>query len=91
MSQLQNLYESVLDVKFDRCNFANKMLKQGILTEVNVGEIYDTAIPLKNDEWTEISITFNSGDNTSVELFFGTWGHAGLTIYIDDVNMTPTE
>lgn len=55
------------------------------------GEICDTAIPLKNDGWTEISITFNSGDNTSVELFFGTWGHAGLTVYIDDVHMTPTE
>lgn len=37
MSQLQNLYESVLDVKFDRRNFANKMLKLGILTEVNDG------------------------------------------------------
>lgn len=37
MSQLQNLYESVLDVKFDRRNFANKMLKLGILAEVNDG------------------------------------------------------
>ena len=34
MSQLQNLYESVLEVKFDRRNFANKMLKLGILTFV---------------------------------------------------------
>ena len=37
MSQLQNLYESVLEVKFDRRNFANKMLKLGILTEVDDG------------------------------------------------------
>ena len=33
MSELQNLYEAVLEVKFDRRNFANKMLKLGILTE----------------------------------------------------------
>lgn len=34
MPQLQELYESILEVKFDRRNFANKMLKLGILTEV---------------------------------------------------------
>jgi 8-oxo-dGTP diphosphatase len=33
MSELQNLYEAILEVKFDRRNFANKMLKLGILTE----------------------------------------------------------
>ena len=33
MSELQNLYEAILDVKFDRRNFYNKMLKLGILTE----------------------------------------------------------
>lgn len=31
MPQLQDLYESILEVKFDRRNFANKMLKLGIL------------------------------------------------------------
>ena len=33
MPQLQELYESILEVKFDRRNFYNKMLKLGILTE----------------------------------------------------------
>lgn len=34
MPQLQNLYESILEVHFDRRNFAAKMLKLGILEEV---------------------------------------------------------
>lgn len=33
MSELQNLYEAILEVKFDRRNFYNKMLKLEILTE----------------------------------------------------------
>ena len=32
-SELQNLYEAILEVKFDRRNFYNKMLKLGILSE----------------------------------------------------------
>ena len=31
MPQLQNLYESILEVRFDRRNFSSKMLKLGIL------------------------------------------------------------
>ena len=34
LPQLQDLYESILEVKFDRRNFASKMLKLGILDEV---------------------------------------------------------
>ena len=34
MTQLQHLYEAILGVKFDRRNFSNKMLKLGILTEL---------------------------------------------------------
>lgn len=34
MPQLQDLYESLLEIKFDRRNFASKMLKLGILDEV---------------------------------------------------------
>lgn len=34
MTQLQHLYEAILGVKFDRRNFCNKMLKLGILTEL---------------------------------------------------------
>lgn len=33
MTELQNLYEAILGVRFDRRNFYNKMLKLGILTE----------------------------------------------------------
>ena len=33
MSQLQTLYESILEVHFDRSNFANKMLHIGILED----------------------------------------------------------
>ena len=33
MTELQNLYEAILEVKFDRRNFYNKMLKIGILSE----------------------------------------------------------
>lgn len=33
MTELQNLYEAILEVKFDRRNFYNKMLKLGILIE----------------------------------------------------------
>ena len=33
ITELQNLYEAILEVKFDRRNFYNKMLKLGILTE----------------------------------------------------------
>lgn len=33
MTELQNLYEAILEVKFDRRNFYNKMLKLAILAE----------------------------------------------------------
>jgi 8-oxo-dGTP diphosphatase len=33
MTELQNLYEAILEVKFDRRNFYNKMIKLGILQE----------------------------------------------------------
>ena len=33
MTELQNLYEAILEIKFDRRNFYNKMLKLGILSE----------------------------------------------------------
>lgn len=37
LPQLQNLYESILEVKFDRRNFANKMKHFGMLVEVDDG------------------------------------------------------
>ncbi|MCR5132291.1 MAG: NUDIX hydrolase [Prevotella sp.] len=35
MTQLQHLYEAILGVKFDRRNFSNKMLKLGLLTDLD--------------------------------------------------------
>lgn len=54
-----------------------------------VGGVKDKAIPLNPDTWTEIEVEFNSGNNTEVELFFGTWGHAGLSVTVDDIHMSP--
>ncbi len=42
MTQLQRLYEVILNVKFDRRNFCNKMLKLGILTQL------DETLPMPN-------------------------------------------
>ena len=42
MTQLQRLYEAILSVKFDRRNFCNKMLKFGILTQL------EETLPLVN-------------------------------------------
>ena len=33
MDSLQNLYEAILDVRFDRRNFSSMMLKTGVLVE----------------------------------------------------------
>ena len=42
MTQLQHLYDAILSVKFDRRNFCNKMLKLGILTQL------DETLPMPN-------------------------------------------
>lgn len=48
LPQLQNLYESILEVKFDRRNFANKMKHYEILEEVDDGTPrHGTRTPLK--------------------------------------------
>ena len=48
MPQLQNLYESILEINFDRRNFANKMKHFGILTEVDDGTPrHGTRTPIK--------------------------------------------
>ncbi len=52
------------------------------------GKICDTNPALKTDEWTRIKVQFNSGDNTSCDVFFGTWGAAGLSVIIDDIILT---
>lgn len=48
LPQLQNLYESILEVKFDRRNFANKMKHFGILAVVEDGiPRHGTRTPIK--------------------------------------------
>lgn len=59
MPQLQKLYESILEVKFDRRNFSNKMLKLGILTAV--GERPKNA-------GTRIPVTYKFNEESYAEL-----------------------
>ena len=48
LPQLQNLYEAILEVKFDRRNFANKMKHFGMLVEVEDGTPrHGTRTPIK--------------------------------------------
>lgn len=42
MTQVQRLYEAILDVRFDRRNFSNKITRVGVLTEL------DECVTLKN-------------------------------------------
>lgn len=53
MSALQNLYEAILEMKFDRRNFYNKMLKLGILSEAE-------ARPKDASRRTPIKYRFNA-------------------------------
>ena len=59
MPQLQELYESILEVKFDRRNFSNKMLKLGILTVVgerpkNAGTRIPITYKFNEDNYNEL-------------------------------------
>ena len=59
MPQLQELYESILQVKFDRRNFSNKMLKLGILTVVgerpkNAGTRIPITYKFNEDNYNEL-------------------------------------
>ena len=59
MPQLQELYESILEVKFDRRNFSNKMLKLGILTVVgerpkNAGSRIPITYKFNEDNYNEL-------------------------------------
>ncbi len=48
LPQLQHLYESILEVKFDRRNFANKMKHLGMLSEVSIDTPrHGTRTPIK--------------------------------------------
>lgn len=59
MPQLQELYESILEVKFDRRNFSNKMLKLGMLTVVgerpkNAGTRIPITYKFNEDNYNEL-------------------------------------
>ncbi|MFC1582141.1 hypothetical protein ACFL4W_01250 [Planctomycetota bacterium] len=38
-------------------------------------------------DWTEYGMTFNSWDNTEVELWLGVWGGSAGTVWIDEVRL----
>ena len=41
------------------------------------------------EDWRRIHVTFNSLNNTSVNIYFGTWGARGGKIWWDDANIEP--
>jgi len=45
--------------------------------------------PVINSDWTKMSIEFNSGDNTTVDVFCGLWGWPDLYIILDDIHLQP--
>ncbi len=53
------------------------------------GKVIDTNPKLSSTEWTLITKEFNSGNNTALDVFFGTWGISGLNVTIDDIKLTP--
>lgn len=55
------------------------------------GTICDDNPALDTESWTKITKTFNSADNTSIEVFFGTWGADGLYVLVDDIQLTPKQ
>lgn len=55
------------------------------------GTVIDSHPALSKDDWTRIRVEFNSGANTSLSAFFGTWGSSGLYVMIDDMKLTPKE
>lgn len=54
------------------------------------GTICDTN-PALGEEWGEVKVEFNSGNNTSLDVFFGTWGATGLQVTVDDIKLTPKD
>jgi hypothetical protein len=45
--------------------------------------------PVINTNWTKMSIEFNSGNNSTVDVFCGLWGWPELFIIIDDIHLQP--
>lgn len=59
---------------------------------VRIGDkVYDRNPALSTDGWTEAAIEFNSAENTSLTVFFGTWGAPGLSVLADDFCLTPVD
>ena len=53
------------------------------------GTIHDVTEALPGDEWSKISRTFNSGDNSRADVFFGVWGGPEMKMLIDDICLKP--
>ena len=55
------------------------------------GTIHDVTEALPGDEWSKISRTFNSGDNSRADVFFGVWGGPEMKMLIDDICLKPVD
>lgn len=51
------------------------------------GSIDDINQKLVRNNWSKITKEFNTGNNTTVDVFFGAWGRDGLYVSIDDINL----
>ena len=47
MPEIQKIYESILDVKFDRRNFRKQLLNKGIIEDVHKNTVYNGKKPAK--------------------------------------------
>lgn len=47
--------------------------------------------PVVNTTWSKMSIEFNSGNNTTVNVFCGLWGWPDLYVIIDDLSLKPKQ
>jgi hypothetical protein len=52
--------------------------------------VSDKSFPV-SAEWTQMSVTFNSRDNTKVKVFFGLWADGNVSVSIDDIHLQPKQ
>lgn len=66
MTQLQNLYEAILDVKFDRRNFYKKMNAIGLVQKVATSQQGVDGCTEKNESESSDSLNSHSGSRATV-------------------------
>lgn len=65
--------------------------KAGLGVRFKDGRTISASPALKQYEWTQISVKFNSGDNTSLDVFMGSYGSKDNNVLFDDIKMTVKE